>query len=279
MGEHKLTQEHMMEFEKYLIMQEKSTATVEKYLRDVRAFFVYVGTSKVTKEQVIDYKKQLMDRGYAVRSVNSMLASINSMLEFLGWQECKVKSLKLQQQVYRSEEKELTKKEYLRLLQAAKHNPKLRLIMETIGGTGIRISELRHFTVEAVKKGEVVINCKSKIRTILLPTKLRMKLLDYVKKRRILTGIIFRTKNGNPMNRSNIWKQMKMLCEKADIEESKVFPHNLRRLFARTFYEMDKDIAKLADLLGHSSINTTRIYIMTTGIEHRRQLERLGLVI
>lgn len=274
-----LTETIVEEFYQYLVLEEKSTATLEKYLRDVRAFFVYAGQQNVTKELMMAYKNGLIEKGYAVRSINSMLASLNSLLVFLGWQDCKVKDLKNQRQTYCAEEKELTKAEYLRLLTAAEHRPQLRLILETICGTGIRVSELRFFTVEAVKRGEIAVRCKSKTRTILLPSKLRKLLLDYAKKSGIPSGAIFITRSGKPLNRSNIWAQMKSLCKAANVKASKVFPHNLRKLFARTFYGIEKDIAKLADILGHSSIDTTRIYIMTTGTEHRKKIERLGLVV
>lgn len=220
-----------------------------------------------------------MEKGYAVRSINSMLASLNSLLDFFGWSDCKVKNVKMQHQAYCEEEKELTKAEYLRLLNAAKDRPQLRLVLETICGTGIRVSELRYFTVEAVKSGTVVVNCKSKNRMILLPGKLKKLLLCYARRNDIRSGAIFITRNGNPLNRSNIWAQMKSLCEAAGVKKSKVFPHNLRKLFARTFYGIEKDITKLADILGHSSIDTTRIYIMSSGTEHRRKIERLGLVV
>lgn len=279
MEENILTEDSIFEFHKYLLMEEKSTATVEKYLRDARAFLSFVGRQPVTKEVMMAYKKTLIEKNYAVRSINSMLASLNSLLNFLGWSECKVKAIKTQRQIYCAEEKELTKAEYMRLLNAAQNRPQLRLILETICGTGIRVSELRFFTMEAVKYGEITVNCKSKTRTILLPGKLRKMLLDYARKRGIRSGAIFITRNGNPLNRSNIWAQMKSLCEAAGVKASKVFPHNLRKLFARTFYGIEKDIAKLADILGHSSIDTTRIYIMTTGTEHRRKIERLGLVV
>lgn len=279
MNEQILTNNLIQAFYEYLILEEKSTATVEKYLRDVRAFFCFAMQKPVTKELMMAYKNFLIEKGYAVRSINSMLASMNSLLEFLHWQDCKVKNIRQQRQTYCTEEKELTKAEYLRLLKAAKGRPQLQLIMETICGTGIRVSELRFFTVESVRQGEVSVNCKSKNRVILLPGKLRKLLLNYAKKNGILSGTIFITRNGNPINRSNIWAQMKSLCEAAHVKAGKVFPHNLRKLFARTFYEIEKDIAKLADILGHSSIDTTRIYIMTTGIEHRKKLERLGLVI
>ena len=279
MSERKLSENCISAFREYLVMEEKSGATVEKYIRDIRAFSGFAGGQKVTKEVVMAYKQSLLEKGYAVRSINSMLASINSFLVYQGWQDCKVKSLKLQNSVYCPEEKELTKAEYLRLLAAAKSQPRLRLILETICGTGIRVSELRYFTVEGVSRGEISVRCKGKTRTILLPGKLRGLLLAYAKKNGIHSGAIFVTRSGKPLNRSNIWAQMKALCEKARVKASKVFPHNLRKLFARTFYRLEKDIAKLADILGHSSVNTTRIYIMTTGVEHRRKIEGLGLVL
>ena len=267
------------EFAAYLVREEKSTATCEKYLRDVRMFARFVGDQAVTKETVVAWKKELVAQGYAVRSVNSMLASVNSLFSFLVWHECKVKNIRLQRQTYCAEEKELTKAEYLRLLSASKKNEQLNLVLQTICGTGIRVSELRYFTVEAVRSGEITVSCKSKTRTILVPGKLKKQLLNYAKQRSIHSGAIFLGKSGKPLDRSCIWRQMKQLCKVAGVKESKVFPHNLRKLFARTFYGIEKDIAKLADILGHSSINTTRIYIMTTGSEHRRKIERLGLVI
>ena len=224
------------------------------------------------------WKKDLIAQGYAVRSVNSMLASVNSLFSFLGWHACKVKNIRLQRQTYCAEDKELTKTEYLRLLSASRKNEQLNLVLQTICGTGIRVSELRYFTVEAVRSGEITVNCKSKTRTILVPGKLK-KQLFYAKQRSIHSGAVFLGKSGKPLDRSSIWRQMKQLCKAAGVKESKVFPHNLRKLFARTFYGIEKDIAKLADILGHSSINTTRIYIMTTGTEHRRKIERLGLVV
>lgn len=278
MEERKLTEGHIRTFHQYLIREEKSTATVEKYLRDVRAFAVFMGAETVAKEQVMAYKQTLRERGYAVRSINSMLASLNSLLDFLGWSDCTVKSIRQQKQTYCAEEKELSKAEYLRLLETAKGKPQLQLVMQTICGTGIRVSELRFFTVEAVKAGEVVVNCKAKTRTILIPGKLRKMLLAYAQKKKIHSGVIF-TRSGKPLNRSSIWAQMKHLCRNAGVNPSKVFPHNLRKLFARTFYGIEKDIAKLADILGHSSIDTTRIYIMSTGTEHRKKIERLGLVV
>lgn len=274
-----LINERIREFAKFLCREEKSGATQEKYLRDVRAFCVYAAGGEITKELMVAWKKQLVEQGYAMRSINSMLASVNCLLDFLGLPGCKVKNIRIQQQTYCAEDKELTKAEYLRLLEASKRNEQLKLVIQTICGTGIRVSELRYFTVEAVKRGEVTVDCKSKTRTILVPGKLRNILLNYAKRHGITDGAIFITRTGKPLNRSNIWAAMKKLCESAEVKPSKVFPHNLRKLFARTFYGIEKDIAKLADILGHSSINTTRIYIMTTGIEHRRKIERLGLVV
>ncbi len=279
MKEHYLTQQHICQFGEYLRSEEKSGATMEKYLRDVRAFGVFAGSREITKELVVSYKLHLQERGYAVRSINSMLASVNSLLRYLGWTQCRVRNIRQQRSVYCPEEKELTKGEYLRLLKAAQSKPQLRLLMETICGTGIRVSELRYFTVEAVRRGEVVIHCKNKTRTILVPGKLKGMLLKYAMQRGIRQGVIFLSRNGLPLDRSWIWAQMKKLCALAGVLASKVFPHNLRKLFARTFYSLEKDIAKLADILGHSSIDTTRIYIMTTGSEHRQKIERLGLVI
>lgn len=269
----------IQDFSDYLIREERSNATCEKYTRDVHSFLTFVGNNQVTKELVVTWKKELVEKGYAVRSINSMLASVNSFLGFMGWHDCRVKNIRLQHQTYCAEEKELTKAEYLRLLEASKGNEQLNLVLQTICGTGIRVSELRYFTVEAVRHGEITVNCKSKTRMILVPGKLRKLLLNYAKQKHITTGAIFIGKSGTPLDRSSIWRQMKHLCKTAGVKESKVFPHNLRKLFARTFYGIEKDIAKLADILGHSSINTTRIYIMTTGIEHRRKIERLGLVI
>lgn len=263
----------------YLLREEKSPATYEKYLRDVRGFLCYSGGRPVTKELVMAWKKYLVEQGYAVRSINSMLASVNSLLNFLGWHDCRVKNIRLQRQTYCTEDKELTKAEYLRLLDASKKNEQLNLVLQTICSTGIRVSELRYFTVEAAGHGEITVNCKSKTRTILVPGKLKKLLLAFAKKRGIQTGAIFVGRSGKPLDRSSIWRQMKQLCSAAGVKETKVFPHSLRKLFARTFYSIEKDIAKLADILGHSSINTTRIYIVTTGMEHRRKMERLGLVI
>lgn len=279
MDEKMLSKYNIKEFEQYLIREEKSAATIEKYLRDVGKFVDYVKQQQLSKENVVAYKTYLQKQKYAVRSINSMLASINSFLTFLGLREYRVKAIKLQKQIYCSEEKELTKIEYYRLLHASDQNKQLQLVMQSICSTGIRVSELQFFTVEQIKQGEIVVACKGKNRTILLPGKLRKELLYYAKKQKIDSGVLFIGKNGKSLNRKQIWAKMKQLCKTAKVNPQKVFPHNLRKLFARAFYSMDKDIAKLADILGHSSINTTRIYIMTTGIEHRRKLDALELLI
>ncbi|MGN0704444.1 MAG: tyrosine-type recombinase/integrase [Lentihominibacter sp.] len=278
MREKILRDDHIAGFREYLSVNEKSTVTISKYVRDVERFAEFAGQEPVDKTLVLEYKKSLMGGGYAVTSINSMLASLNSFLKFLGWDELKVKSLKVQHQIYCPEEKELTKEEYFRLLEAASNRPWLHLLLQTIGGTGIRVSEVSYFTVEAVKRGEVSVYCKDKIRSILIPSKLRDKILAYAREHGITDGMIFRTRSGRPLDRSNIWSAMKKLCSKAGINPAKVFPHNLRKLFARTFYSMEKDIAKLADILGHGSIDTTRIYIMATGREHKKKMERTGLV-
>lgn len=275
-----ITAKAIDEFKEHLILEERSEITIEKYIRDVKAFAKYTQNNAATKETVIAYKKHLQEN-YAVRSVNSMLASINSLFSFLGWHDLKVKSLKLQQQVFCPEEKELTKAEYARLCRTAerKHNERLNLILQTICGTGIRVSELQYITVEAVKNGEAVVNCKAKTRSVFIVKELKQKLLRYAAEQNIKNGMIFVTRTGKPISRTNIWREMKALCEEANVNPQKVFPHNLRHLFARVFYGIEKDIAKLADILGHSSINTTRIYIISTGTEHRQRMENMRLII
>lgn len=281
MAERILTERDIGEFCRYLKSEEKSRNTIEKYLRDVRSFAAYISDTVITKETVIAYKNKLISKNYAARSINSMLASLNSLFLFLGWSDYKVKSIKLQQQVYCSEDKELTKAEYIRLVNAAKQkgNERLNLILQTICGTGIRVSELQFITIDAVKNGEAVVSLKGKTRSVFLVKELRKKLLRYAAEHGIKSGCIFITRTGKTMSRTNIWREMKNLCIQAGVNPDKVFPHNLRHLFARTFYGIEKDIAKLADIMGHSSINTTRIYIITTGNEHRRRMENLRLII
>ena len=269
------------DFLEHLKSEEKSKNTVEKYLRDVRAFATVQNGEPVTKEAMIGYKQRLIESGYAVRSINSVLASLNSLFSFLGWHDCRVKALKVQRQVFCSEEKELTKAEYECLCRVAqsKRNERLNLILQTICGTGIRVSELPFITAEAVKNGEAIVNCKGKTRTVFLVKPLQKKLLRYISEQKIESGAVFVTRTGKSMSRTNIWREMKGLCEEAGVNPQKVFPHNLRHLFARVFYGIEKDIAKLADILGHSSIDTTRIYIISTGTEHRRRMESMRLIL
>lgn len=277
---HFLTRKEIERFRNYLRDEEKSENTLGKYIRDVTAFSEFCDGA-ITKDTVIAYKQNLIDSGYAVRSINSMLASLNSLFSFLGWYELRVKSLKVQQQVFCSEEKELTKAEYVRLCRTAeeKQNQRLCLILQTICGTGIRVSELQFITVEAVRKGEATVSLKGKTRSIFIVRDLQRKLLRYISEQKITAGAVFVTRTGKPLSRTNIWREMKNLCLEAEVNPEKVFPHNLRHLFARVFYGIEKDIAKLADILGHSSINTTRIYIISTGTEHRQRMERMRLII
>ena len=276
-----LTETQIAAFAVYLESEEKSENTVEKYIRDVKAFSIYIGEAEITKETVIAYKNKLLTDNYAARSINSMLASLNSLFSFLRWVDLKVKSIKLQRQIYCPEEKEMTKAEYLRLVNTAKRkgNERLSLLIQTICGTGIRVSELQYITVEAVKCGEAVVSLKGKTRSVFIVRELQKKLLRYAAEQKISSGEIFITRTGKSMSRTNIWREMKNLCEQSGVNSKKVFPHNLRHLFARIFYGIEKDIAKLADILGHSSINTTRIYIITTGNEHRQRMENMRLII
>lgn len=277
MRDHIITKEHIVSFSEHLLFEEKSISTQKKYLRDVQAFCAFSNGAAVTKELLIGYKQSLLHREYAVQSINSMLASVNAFFRFLGWMELCVKQLKVQKKAYCSEETELTKGEYQRLLNVA--DERLSLVIQTLCGSGIRVSELQYITVEAVQAGEAVVHCKGKTRTVFLVSNLRKKLLRYAKCKGIHTGPVFVTKSGKPLDRSNIWRAMKALCAQAGVAEKKVFPHNLRHLFARTFYNLEKDIAKLADILGHASINTTRIYIISTGAEHKRRMEQMHLIV
>ena len=275
-----ITAKHLKGFERYLFEEERCTATVEKYMRDVRCFTAWIGGAEIEKADVIAYKQHLSER-YTVTSVNSILSSINAFFAFLEWHDLRVKTLKVQRQAFASSDKELTKSEYERLLTAAqsRQNERLYLLMQTICSTGIRVSELRCITVESVHTGRAEICCKGKRRTVFLPSKLCKALCAYVKRRNIKSGPVFVTKNGKPLDRSNIWADMKKLCSTAGVSEKKVFPHNLRHLFARTYYTVQKDIVRLADILGHASVNTTRIYTMESGEIHRKQLQHLGLLL
>lgn len=260
-------------FEQHLIAEEKSTATIEKYRRDIHSFFMFLGDRRISKEEAVAYKEYLAGR-YAPASVNSMLIALNCFLRFIGMPDCCVKPLKIQRQIFCSEDKELTRQELHRLVKAA-GDTRLSLVIQTICGTGIRVSELQYITAEAVRAGKAVVNCKNKTRVIFIPTSIQKLLKPYMKKSGITAGAVFVTRNGKPLNRRNIWRDMKALCQRAGVSANKVFPHNLRHLFARTFYSVEKDIVRLADLLGHSSINTTRIYTLETGGQHRHCLERV----
>ena len=280
MNSKRLTEHTIAAFADHLAREEKSRNTIEKYLRDVRAFVAFVNGGMITKETVVAYKQQQAAR-YAVQSVNSMMASLNSLFSYLGWLDCKVKFLKYQRPVYCPAEKEMTREDYNRLVSTARrqHNERLDLLLQTICATGIRVSELPFITVEAVTRGEAVVSLKGKTRVVFLVRALQRRLLQYAARHNIRTGAIFVTRNGRPLNRTNVWREMKRLCEEAGVNPQKVFPHNLRHLFARTFYGIEKDIVKLADILGHSSINTTRIYIITSGNEHRKRMERMHLIV
>ena len=275
----KIQNDQIKKFKRYLIDEEKSSATVSKYVRDVEMFSAWVDKRELKKSVVLEYKAELCEK-HAPASVNAALSSLNCFFCFCGWHELRVKNLKIQKQIFANSEKELTKAEYDRLLTAAKSkkNERLFLLMQTICSTGIRVSELKFITVEAVERGIAEINCKGKRRQVFLPKELRKMLGRYIREQNRKSGAVFATKNGNPLDRSNIWSDMKKLCKTANVSEKKVFPHNLRHLFARTFYSLQKDVVRLADILGHSSVNTTRIYTMETGLIHRRQIEKLGLL-
>ncbi len=276
---HIISKENLDKFKVWLIGEERESGTIQKYLRDLAAFSAWLGGKELVKEAVSGWKDYLLDGGYKPVTVNSMLAAVNTYCRFAGL--CiKVKFLRIQRKLFQEESRNLKKDEYERLVVAAKGAGKerLSLLFETIGATGIRVSEVKYITVEALNAGKAEISLKGKIRTILLPGKLCRKLLKYAQKEKIAHGEIFITKSGKGMSRKQIWAEMKAVCKKAGVEASKVFPHNLRHLFARIYYKVTRDIAKLADLLGHSSIETTRIYLLSTGEEHARQLEGLGLV-
>lgn len=263
-----------------LTREDRSPATVGKYLRAAAGFAAWLGSRELSKENTAAWREHLVKEGYVPATINSMLSAANNLLRSLGREDCKIKFLRVQRKAFRDQNRELTRAEYKKLLDTAaeRGQERLVLLMETICAVGIRVSEVRYITVEAVQKGRAEVSLKGKVRSILLPAKLCRKLLKYAQKQRTVSGEIFLTRNGNPVSRRQIWREMKALCKKAGVEPSKVFPHNLRHLFAAVFYKACRDIVKLADVLGHSSINTTRIYLMTSGAEHVRQLEKLGLV-
>ncbi len=275
-----LNHEQIVKFEAHLRSEERSRATVEKYRHDIRVFWDFMKGRPPERAAILAYKEHLL-ASYAVTSANSMLAALNCFLRFCSHPELCVKRVRVQREAYCPAERELTRAEYMRLVETARRrgNMRLNLILQTICGSGIRVSELAFVTVEAVARGEAFVSCKGKTRRIFLVPELRRRLLLYIKAQHLTTGAVFITKGGRPVSRHHIWRDMKALCEEAHVPPCKVFPHNLRHLFARTFYSLEKDIAKLADILGHASIDTTRIYIITTGVEHKRKLEHMRLVV
>ena len=270
----------LKEFEEYLIQEEREKATIGKYLRDAECFLVWLENRELSKKQVVLWKEKLTEKRYSPITINGKLAAINKLLLSLGKPEFRVKYLKIQRRLFRSTERDLTKEEYTRLVETAflDGRERLALLMESICATGIRVSEVRYLTVETAEAGRAEISLKGKIRTILIPGKLCRKLLKYAKKQKIASGEIFLTRSGKSMSRHQIGTEMKALCAQAKVQPSKVFPHNLRHLFARAFYRACRDVVRLAGVLGHSSIETTRIYLITTGIEYRKQMSRLGLI-
>ena len=270
----------LSDFRSFLIREELALATIEKYVRDVKRFLEWNQESIITKERVIGWKNTLIDSKYSVTSINSMLASLHCYFRYIQIDGCNVKYLRIQRKVFRDENRDLNKQDYQKLIDTArkKRNERLALVIETIGATGIRVSELKYITMEAVKENQAVISLKGKVRTILIPQKLSKKLLFYAKREKLINGEIFITRNGTSFSRKQIWAEMKKICKEAGVESKKVFPHNVRHLFARMFYKASKDIARLADVLGHSNIETTRIYLVTVGDECRRWLENIQML-
>ena len=268
-------------FTKKLQAAERSAGTIEKYRRDVQSFITWLGARDVSHGAAAEWKQHLQVQGYSPATINSMLVAVNRFFDCMGWQDCRVKTLKIQRRLFRQENRNLSKEEYIKLINTAcqRGMERLALLMETICATGIRVSEVQYITVEAARQGRTEISLKGKIRTILLPGKLCRKLLKYARKQKAVSGEIFLTRNGTGLSRKQIWAEMKALCRFAGVEASKVFPHNLRHLFAQTFYRVTHDVAKLADLLGHSSIETTRIYLIATGAEHEGLINKLKLII
>ena len=281
MKERILSEKEIEAFDLHLKNQEKSTNTRIKYIRDVKAFVNYTNGRKITKEIVIEYKRELIGKNYATRSINSILSSLNSMFTFLGWSDLKIKAIKVQRQIYRHEEKELTKAEYVKLINTAVNEGKerLALIIQTICATGIRVGELEFITAQSIQIGEAIVSLKGKTRSVFIVSDLQKKLLRYIAEHKIKSGPVFITRSGTPVSRNNIWSEMKKLCERAQVNPQKVYPHNLRHLFARTFYDIENDVVKLADILGHSNINTTRIYTISTGDQHRKCMENMHLTL
>lgn len=274
-----MTEESVMEYKKFMVENEKSSLTIEKYIRDIRGFLIWNAGKPLERQSILNWKTYL-GANYAISSANSMIAALNGYLDFLGCPEFKVKPFRQQKKIYRDGNQDMSESEYRKLLKEAEKqgDERLKLVMKTICSTGIRVSELVYITAEAVEEGRARVSCKNKDRIIFIPRKLQQILKNYMKKCQTQSGPVFRTRNGNPLNRTNIWSAMKKLCEKAGVDSRKVYPHNLRHLFAKAFYKAGKDMAKLADVLGHSNIETTRIYLMENGREHERLVEELNLL-
>ena len=280
MEEKTLTPTLIKGYAAHLRERERSAATVQKYVRDLNALRLWLDGATLTKEALLEWRARLMEN-HAAASVNAALAAVNGFLSFQGWEELKVKPLRIQKTLFLDENRELTRGEYARLVRAAERgeNQRLALVLQTLCATGIRVSELKFITAEAVATGRAEVANKGKRRVVFLPEKLRRLLKSYLRKQKKTAGAVFTTRTGKPLDRSNIWRDMKALCEAAGVAPGKVFPHNLRHLFARTYYAAEKDLSRLADILGHSSVNTTRIYTAESGAVHARQVERLGLVL
>ena len=281
MNAYAMTSEQIAAYGANLRLEERCEATVQKYVGAVMALFRFLPPEKtVTRELLLAWKAEISAR-FSASGANVMISAVNRFCAFMSWNGLRIKQIKVQRRIFRDLDRELTKAEYTRLLNAAraKGNPRLYWLMQTLASTGIRVSELRFVSVESLHSGRAVVDCKGKRRVVMIPQRLREKLLAYCAETGVKSGAVFVTKNGKPLNRSNIWRELQGLCAAAHVDARKVFPHNFRHLFAVTFYRMEKDIAKLADLLGHASINTTRIYIMESGAEHERRMEKLGLVV
>lgn len=264
----------------YLQENERSAATVESYTHALRELLKFMGKSPLTKAALVAWKQQLMGQ-YAPATVNAMLAAVNGFVKFMGRPMLAVKPLRIQRALFLEERKELTRAEYERLVRTARQQGReqLALVLQTICATGIRVSELQFITAEAVYCGRAEVSNKGKRRLVFLPQKLREALKGYLRKQKKTAGAVFTTRTGKPLDRSNIWRAMKALCQSAGVAAEKVYPHNLRHLFARVFYALEKDLSRLADILGHSNLTTTRIYTAESGTVHAEQMGRLGLVI
>ena len=280
MKEIRITADNVEKFQKEMLENEKAAATINKYVREAEGLKNFLNGRGLTKEILLEYRDMLIKK-YQAQTVNGKLSAVNAFLGAVGASDFRLKFFRVQRRAFIDENRELTETEYRRLLSAAKRqgNNRMYCLLMTIAGTGIRISELRFITVKAVKRGRAEIRLKGKTRTVLLTKELRNRLLKYAACHRVKKGPVFCTKNNKPLDRSNLCHEMKKLCGDAAVEKDKVFPHNLRHLFARTFYAIEKNLAHLADILGHSSVETTRIYVAASAKEYERTLCRMRLII